>query len=94
MIRRAPPPSPPPPPPQPGWCERAATQIWALCWRSLTIAWAYALIGTGLVLDLTVLLNMPEVEAALVAYGGPYASHWLKVVGVLTALARMRTLQR
>jgi len=71
-------------------CKRA-------CAQSLTIAWAYALIAAGVVLDVLPLAcdlaNTPEIQAAIVAYTGPHASHVMKAIGVITALVRIRSLK-
>ena len=39
-------------------------------------------------------LNAPEIQAIVTVYAGPYASHWLKAIGLITALARIRTLRK
>jgi hypothetical protein len=74
------------------------SRLWAACLRSITIAWAYALIAAGLTLDAlpyaTDLLNAPEIQTVITDYAGPHASHWLKAIGVITALTRMRSLWR
>ena len=84
----------PAPPPKPSLCDR----IWAWCGRSATLAWAYFLIAAGITLDVLAVvmafLNAPEVTAAITAYGGPHASHWLKAIGVITAVARLRSLSK
>jgi hypothetical protein len=63
----------------------------------LTIAWGYFLMLSGLVLDALPLVaeffNTPEVQSVVAAIAGPYASHWLKAIGLITVLARMRTLR-
>jgi hypothetical protein len=70
--------------------------VW--CGHSLTMAWAYVLIVAGVALDLMPaicdLANAPEVQAAITAYAGPYASHLLKALGIVTALVRLRTLRK
>lgn len=80
------------PPPKPSFCDRVS----ALAGHSLTVAWAYALILGGLALDalpfVADLFNAPEVAGAITQYTGPYTSHVLKLIGVITALARVRTL--
>jgi hypothetical protein len=38
-------------------------------------------------------LNAPEVQSVIAGIAGPYASHWLKAVGLITVLARMRSLR-
>jgi len=72
-------------------------RLWGWCGRSLTIAWAYALIAAGVVLDVLPLAcdlaNTPEIQAAIVAYTGPHASHVMKAIGVITALVRIRSLK-
>lgn len=72
--------------------------MWACFGRSLTIAWAYLMIASGLALDALPLasdfLNAPEIQAVVTSFAGPYASHWLKAVGFITALARIRTLKK
>jgi hypothetical protein len=69
----------------------------ALAWHSLTIAWGYFLLLSGLLLDALPLaaefFNTPEVQSVLAGIAGPYASHWLKAIGLITVLARMRTLR-
>ena len=44
-------------------------RVWGWCGRSATIAWAYALIGVGVVLDVLPfvcdLANAPEVQAPI-----------------------------
>jgi len=73
-------------------------RAWGWCGRSATIAWAYALIGAGVVLDVAPLAcdlaNAPEVQAAITDYTGPAASHVLKAIGVVTALVRIRSLRK
>lgn len=68
----------------------------ALTWHSLTVAWGYLLVLIGLALDVLPVaadfLNAPEIQPVIAAVAGPYASHWLKAIGVITVLARMRTL--
>jgi hypothetical protein len=69
----------------------------ALAWHSLTIAWGYFLLVSGVVLDALPLVaeffNTPEVQSVVAGIAGPYASHWLKVIGLITVLARMRSLR-
>jgi len=69
----------------------------ALAWHSLTVAWGCFLVLIGLVLDAlpiaAELFNAPEVQAVIAGVAGPYASHWLKAIGLITVLARMRTLR-
>lgn len=80
----------------------AAKKWWLapLAWakRSLTIAWGYALILAGVALDafdvLSYFLNAPEAQAVITAYTGPYASHVLKIGGLITVLVRLRTLKK
>jgi hypothetical protein len=66
--------------------------------RSLTIAWAYLMIASGLALDalplVSDILNAPEIQAVVTGAAGPYASHWLKAIGLITALARIRSLRK
>jgi hypothetical protein len=63
----------------------------------LTIAWGYFLLLSGLLLDALPLaaefFNTPEVQSVIAGIAGPYASHWLKAIGLITVLARMRTLR-
>jgi hypothetical protein len=63
----------------------------------LTIAWGYFLLVSGVVLDALPLaaefFNTPEVQSVVAGVAGPYASHWLKVIGLITVLARMRSLR-
>ena len=69
----------------------------ALARHSLTIAWGYFLLLSGLVLDALPLVaeffNTPEVQSIVAGIAGPYASHWLKAIGLITVLARMRSLR-
>lgn len=69
----------------------------ALAWHSLTIAWGCFLLLSGLVLDALPLVaeffNAPEVQSVVAGIAGPYASHWLKGIGLITVLARMRSLR-
>ena len=69
----------------------------ALAWHSLTIAWGYFLLLSGLVLDALPLVveffNAPEAQSVVTGIAGPYASHWLKAIGLITVLARMRSLR-
>jgi hypothetical protein len=69
----------------------------ALAWHSLTIAWGYFLLLSGLVLDalplMTEFFNAPEVQSLVAGIAGPYASHWLKAIGLITVIARMRSLR-
>lgn len=69
----------------------------ALTWHSLTVAWGYFLLLSGLVLDALPLaaefLNTPEAQSVVAGFVGPYASHWLKAIGLITVLARMRSLR-
>ena len=55
------------------------------------------LLLSGLVLDAlplaAELFNTPEVQSVIAGIAGPYASHWLKAIGLITVLARMRTLR-
>jgi hypothetical protein len=63
----------------------------------VTVAWGYFLLLSGLVLDALPLaaefFNTPEVQSVVDEIAGPYASHWLKAIGLITVLARMRTLR-
>ena len=56
------------------------------------------MIACGIVLDVLPLasdvLEAPEIQAIVTAYAGPYASHWLKAIGFITALARIRSLRK
>jgi len=69
----------------------------ALAWHSLTVAWGYLLVVIGLFLDALPIaaefFEAPEVQSVIAAVAGPYASHWLKAIGLITVLARMRTLR-
>jgi hypothetical protein len=69
----------------------------ALAWHSLTVAWGYSLLLSGLVLDALPLVaeffNAPEAQSVVTGIAGPYASHWLKAIGLITVLARMRSLR-
>ena len=69
----------------------------ALASHSLTVAWGYFLLLSGLLLDALPLaaefFNAPEVQSVIAGIAGPYASHWLKAIGLITVLARMRTLR-
>jgi hypothetical protein len=69
----------------------------ALAWHSLTIAWGYFLLVCGVVLDalpfVAELFNTPEAQSVVAEIAGPYASHWLKAIGLITVLARMRSLR-
>jgi len=69
----------------------------ALAWHSLTIAWGYFLLLSGLVLDVLPLVaeffNTPEAQSVVAGIAGPYASHWLKAIGLITVLVRMRSLR-
>ena len=60
------------------------------------MAWGYLLITVGLVLDALPIVaeffDAPEVQSVISGVAGPYASHWLKAIGLITVLARMRTL--
>jgi hypothetical protein len=73
------------------------TRLSALTWHSVTVAWGYFLLLSGLVLDALPLaaefFNTPEVQSVVDEIAGPYASHWLKAIGLITVLARMRTLR-
>ena len=40
------------------------------------------------------LFSTPELQAAVVAYTGPYSSHALKIIGVAVAIARLRSLRK
>jgi uroporphyrinogen-III synthase len=40
------------------------------------------------------LFSTPELQAAVVAYAGPYSSHALKAIGVAVAIARLRSLRK
>jgi hypothetical protein len=68
----------------------------ALARHSLTVTWGYFLITGGLVLDalptVAEFFDAPEVQSVISGVAGPYASHWLKAIGLITVLARMRTL--
>ena len=72
-------------------------RVSALAWHSLTVAWGYFLLLSGLVLDALPLVaeffNSPEAQAIVTGIAGPYASHWLKAIGLITVLARMRSLR-
>ena len=61
------------------------------------MAWGYLLVLIGLLLDALPIaaefFDAPEVQSMITAVAGPYASHWLKVIGLITVLARMRTLR-
>jgi hypothetical protein len=63
----------------------------------LTVAWGYFLLLSGLVLDALPLaaefFNTPEAQSVVAGIAGPYASHWLKAIGLITVLARMRSLR-
>jgi hypothetical protein len=63
----------------------------------LTIAWGYFLLLSGLVLDVlpfaAEFFNTPEAQSVVAGIAGPYASHWLKAIGLITVLARMRSLR-
>jgi hypothetical protein len=76
----------------------ACLRVSALAWHSLTIAWGYFLLLSGLVLDVLPLaaefFNAPEVQSVVAGIAGPYASHWLKAIGLITVLARMRSLRQ
>lgn len=80
------------PPNPPTFCDRVS----ALAGHSLTVAWAYLLIIGGLALDalpfVADLFNAPEIAGAITQYTGPYGSHIIKAIGVITALARLRSL--
>ena len=82
----------PVPAPKPSFYARLS----ALAWHSLTVAWGYTLFASGLALDLLPfaadLFNAPEAQAIVTAYAGPYASHILKIGGLITVLVRFRTL--
>ena len=81
----------------------AAKQTWRqyFVWigrRSLTVAWGYVLILAGVTLDVfdvaSYFLNATEVQTVITAYAGPYASHVLKIGGLITVLVRLRTLKK
>jgi len=40
------------------------------------------------------LFSTPELQAAVVAYTGPYSGHALKFIGVAVAIARLRSLRK
>jgi 2-keto-3-deoxy-6-phosphogluconate aldolase len=40
------------------------------------------------------LFSSPELQAAVVAYAGPYSAHVLKGIGVAVAIARLRSLRK
>jgi hypothetical protein len=69
----------------------------ALAWHSLTVAWGYFLMLSGLMLDALPLVaeffSAPEAQSVVAEIAGPYASHWLKAIGLITVLARMRSLR-
>src|SRR5215470_6694567 len=90
--------SPPSSMPSPASGVRSlGARLSALAWHSLTIAWGYFLLLSGLVLDAlplaAELFNTPEVQSVVAGIAGPYASHWLKAIGLITVLARMRSLR-
>jgi uroporphyrinogen-III synthase len=62
------------------------------------MALAAFVFAAGAALDafdfMAALFNTPELQAAVVAYTGPYASHALKFLGVLVAIARLRSLRK
>jgi hypothetical protein len=80
------------PNPKPTFWHRVSS----LAWHSLTVAWGYALIVAGAALDVLPLVadffNAPEAQAVVTTYAGPYASHVLKLGGLITVLVRLRTL--
>ena len=86
------------PAPQPKPKRRLRDRVLGCFGRSLTIAWAYFMIACGLALDALPLasdiLNAPEIQSVVTGFGGPYASHWLKAIGLITALARIRSLRK
>jgi hypothetical protein len=61
----------------------------------VTVAWGYLLVVIGVVLDALPIaaefFDAPEVQSVIAGIAGPYASHWLKAIGLITVLARMRT---
>lgn len=62
------------------------------------MALAGLLVAAGLLLDaldlVSAFANMPEVQAAIAYYAGPYGAHALKLIGLATAAARMRSLTK
>ncbi len=60
--------------------------------------WAYFLIAVGLALDglpiVADIVGSPEIAKAVTSVAGPYAAHAAKVIGIITALARIRSLKR
>lgn len=68
------------------------------CGRSLTVYWGVTLTLIGLALDLMPMvmdfINAPEVTTVINDIAGPYASHALKAIGVITVLVRLRTLRK
>lgn len=63
----------------------------------MTVAWGYLLVLIGVVLDALPIaaefFEAPEVQSLIAGIAGPYGSHWLKAIGLITVLARMRTLR-
>jgi uroporphyrinogen-III synthase len=59
---------------------------------------AAAIFAGGAALDMidlgAALFSSPELQAAVVAYTGPYSSHALKTIGVAVAIARLRSLRK
>lgn len=75
-------------------CERVS----ALAWHSATVGWSYGLITAGLALDalpvVSDVLGTPDAQAIVTSFAGPYASHALKAIGVVTLIARFRSLRK
>ena len=55
------------------------------------------MIVLGAILDLLPLLsdflNAPEIQTVITSVAGPYGTHFLKGIGVLTVAARLRSLK-
>lgn len=79
---------------KPGFCDRVS----AWFGHSLSIFWGTLLVFVGAALDLMPLVmdfvNAPEITTVINDYAGPYASHALKAIGVITVLVRLRTLRK
>jgi hypothetical protein len=63
--------------------------------HSVTILWARVLAAAGVVVALVTTMSAdPNTNAAIQGVLGPYGSFWLIGVGLITELARRRTLAK
>lgn len=74
-------------------------KVWALCGKSLTIAWSYVLIGAGMAVQsidpVATALGDPDLKAQVTSYlsANPKALGYFAIaVSVITVISRLRTI--